>query len=563
MKPVNAGRTLFWTLALFCAVVSCADVKPTISPERFQQTVQGPGAYRFESPRAEAVQTLARQGATWSPAEIEAVSASFRELPRNEVCRGDLLELKFGLQHWRIKGRTALQQKLLAARSASEALEALRGLNRLASVNAAPELIAVGKKLTSFPDQRDELLAGFAELVVLQGDSEKTREVQDELPQGFRPTLPLYADGPELVPDIPASRESSWPFERILSTPALSHYLRDADGRVRYRGMSFKPGDLLFVNLTNPSEGLFTSFVSEENYAYHLALYVELEKDGLKFPCVYESYEHGTRIVPLVTYLNPRHTLYVEVYRFREFPKESDARLGAAVLETLPLPHGFNIYIHAEKSAGGRYITCTTAVTQVLRQVGFAFPDFRTQIQPGVQKNLANIGILASEMQTPSDFLLLADQVSIVGWHDNLNWKRHLASTLTTRYLTRLLETRNLDPGDDGVVGVYRFGTRAIQQDTFLLGGLLRWTFGFTKNTFPTGPTDALAFILRLEEKMDSAVEKVEGDLRRNNAFYESTPWFSVHGAFSDPQLASLVADRFSVSNNWFKLIPQDPAAPR
>ena len=81
MKRLNHGPVILGALSLSGVSVSCAEVAPAISPERFQQTAQGPEAYRFESPLAAAVQHLTRQGASWSPAEIEAVSASFRELP--------------------------------------------------------------------------------------------------------------------------------------------------------------------------------------------------------------------------------------------------------------------------------------------------------------------------------------------------------------------------------------------------------------------------------------------------------------------------------------------------
>ena len=506
--------------------------------------------YQLLSPSARQIKSMVLKSTTWSAEQIDRINNAVIQLERNKLNRSDLLELRVGLSQWRLRGRQHLCKIALATQEPALFQSALESLIALAAVLPQETLSGLANQANRFSKREHTQL--LQRLTSLQGDPKKAVVLS---------TLAIKASAtdlmPNFVPEIKASRASDWTTERILSTPALSRYQRDQQGHVIFRGLHLAPGDLLLVNLANPSEGLFTSFTKTTNYASHLALYVELRNGNHLYPCVFESYEHGIRIVPLITYFNPSHTHFVEIYRFRSQPKNATLKLDKAVISALAKPHGFNIHIDEAKSQNGKYITCTTAITRILLQAGFAIPTQSTPIAPFVQSNLERLGIYARQFLTPSDFMHMP-QLQVLGWIDNQHWQLKLSSFLAVSLFNQAISTRILEPRHDGAYMIYRFGSKNILQDTFVLGGLLRWFFGFTPDNFPAGPADGLAFVLRVEEEMDAAVLAIAEDFANNADFYLEQNWFSIHATFANTQVKRLVANHFSAIETWFE--PNNPA---
>jgi hypothetical protein len=363
-------------------------------------------------------------------------------------------------------------------------------------------------------------------------------------------TQPSPTVGPSLLPAFQASRESPWTWQRILNEPRLADYTRDSDGHVLYRGCSLQPGDLLLVNLANPSEGIFTFFAAEDNYAYHLALYVEIAWQGRLVPCVYESYEHGTRIVPLNSYLAPGHTWSVEVLRLPDLPQDSGQRLSQAVLAELQRPHAFDLSLSPDAESTGRLITCTSAVGNVLKQAGITLDLQPSRINPVLGANLQLLGARSTSFIVPSDFLRLPG-LEPVGFIDNdgLDW--YVATALTLSRLRAIFGSGQVQPTRDCSYRFYLWGVEEITNKRPIMADLLLGIFQFTAENFPQGDSRLLALALRLEEEIDATVSHLQARLASDHTWRQS-PDFSIHGLMQDAYWQDQAQRELAGIQAWF-----------
>jgi hypothetical protein len=490
------------------------------------------------------------------------------ELDRRTTSRADLVEAKFTLIQWHQRCKRHLMEVLAQAADRVDVVAAAATTRRIADLDVALTAEEMGKvtdairvvstsahaaagDADSAPSGRGALYSAFAALCGSQGNRPHNTAFWKRLPtEAAARWRDSSAEGPSVVPAIIPSRESTWPFQRILGQPELRDYARDTEGRVVYRRITFVPGDVLLVNLANPSEGLFTNFSVTDNYSYHAAVYVEIENDGTRIPCVYESYEHGTRVVPLCTYLSPSHTMCVEVLHWRQAPSGSASRLSAAVRAELSREHGFNLWLDTAHDAGGRYITCTTAIGNALQAAGFPVPDVLSQIDAGAGRNLATLGVHTDSFLSPGDFFTM-EGLAPSGFIDNGRWQLYAAAAIGNDWVHGILSTGSIAPGRDGTYRFYLWGANTILTRSFPFRVLLS-VFGFTEGNFPSGPPGVLALVLRLEEVMDAGVLRIERALTGDPGLFLDRPSFSIHNLVRDPRMKALASRQLGAIAKWF-----------
>jgi hypothetical protein len=554
-KMSRARITLWISCVLAVALSSCAGTPPPLDSAHLDSVVSA--SWKWANPDVARWASAVELCTECTSEEVTAINRGYLDLDRRTSSRADLVEAKFLFIQWHERCKRRLLEALAGAASRADVAAVASATSRLAQLGVtlrADEMEKVAdvvRVASAAAGDAASVLAAFAKLCASQGSSPRNATYWKRLPAeaAARWRDAAFA-GPSLVPAITPSRESRWTIQRILSRPELREYARDDQGRVVYRGITFVPGDVLLVNLANPSEGLFTDFSATDNYSYHAAVYVEIENDGARVPCVYESYEHGTRVVPLCTYLSPSHTICAELLHWSQAPSDAAAALSAAVTAELSREHGFNLWLDTAHDAGGRYITCTTAIGNVLQAAGFPLPDVLSQIDSGAGRNLAELGVRAGSFFSPGDFFAMTG-LAPSGFVDNGRWQLYAAAAIGNDWVHRMLSGGSIAPKRDGTYRFYLWGATTIVTKSFPYRALLS-VFGFTETNFPAGPPEALALVLRLEEELDAGVLKMEQMLTDSPGIFLDQPGFSIHNLVRDPRIGAMAGRQFAAIARWF-----------
>jgi hypothetical protein len=522
----------------------CA-TQPLVVPEgKFQDNALTANTYAYKNQDALRLSERIRQDlAAISPAndlgyDITAVYRTYSALNRNAIPTSDLLELKFTMQHWRLFLKAHYDKRLMDSQSAAEAVNLLRQMSSLSVYIEETFLDRIGRHLTTLsPDifkEHRELGEAFTKLAVLQGDPEITDRLVEMfgLKSFYQPGLSL--DGPRKKVDIVPSFGTDWSFDKWSKIPELSQYER-TDGKVRYRGLTLEPGDIFLVNLRNPTEFIFTAVTQEDNYTLHMAMYVEIEKNGRVFPAVYEIHEKGLRLVPLNVFFLPRFISYTEVYRFKNRPAGWAALLNTATQRVLREPHGFNLHADETKSRYNRFLTCTTAITYLLGETKQSYPVAAGLISSTTQKNLVQLGVFIDRILTPTDFYRYPD-LEFVGCVDNGFFTDHITIECIRVKFNEYLSTYTVKPGGLS----YTIAKSAIELNRkriFILEPFLRSSFGFTKDNQPDGPPALMSFYLMADEEAHNVFIRLHPVLEKELASYNAQTSFSIHSFIANPKI--------------------------
>ncbi|TFG59281.1 MAG: hypothetical protein E4H36_14105 [Spirochaetales bacterium] len=310
------------------------------------------------------------------------------------------------------------------------------------------------------------------------------------------------------------------------------------------------PGDILLVNLIDESDGLFTNFTAEANYSYHSALYLEIEYEGKFFPVIYEAYEKGARIVPLITFVQPSYTGFIEILRWKNQDSVNRSVLSQAVLAYLELPHCFNLTLNDEVQGKSNYITCTTTFTRIIEKAGLPVPVHLSEISDPVLKNMESLKLFGKPFLTPTDFLYFAE-LKPTGIIDNGQFPLILAASLINNEYNMWLSHYSLNPTADPD---YRFYLRAARAIIEGRGALLLKLFGYTEETFPYGTPETLAFILRLEEELEISVSIMRRYIESFPEIYISQESFSLQSSLANEALMVKVRDAMKRMETHFNM---------
>ncbi len=311
--------------------------------------------------------------------------------------------------------------------------------------------------------------------------------------------------GPGVELNIVANRGSGTPFEKWREDERLSRYHYEKDG-VRYRGILFRPGDILLANVNLDGNGVYTSLSEPRSCSSHAAYFAMLEHAGRKLPVVIETYEKGVRPVPLSVFLGGKFCSYVEVFRHREFQAGHAAAINQAAAEFISKVRGYNFDCEDQDR---NYMSCTS-VGRFLHQAAGLCPSPRVSRleHPRIRRNLGKIGFRHFAYFGPVDFLL-SDCLYCVGTVDNNQVKKMVARELIDRRFQRHFANSDID--------IRRFpfpyrlnlwGLRHMRRKT-LIGRLIGRLEGFSADTLPKGPDDLLALIVLAEKQVGKCIRQV------------------------------------------------------
>ena len=541
-----------YLLVATLAVVGCATVRvPTIESHH----LENPDSYDFSHPQARFfVDKLYKSLSTSvGRVEIEDVAHQFVDLPRSEIPRSDLFEIKFRYQHWRHVVYGRILDAIVGSGDPAALQERIDALGALSLSSDVEDLLLIYESTQSWTESSNyrTLITSYADLVMLQGDTRITDEVIDKkLPLLGAELEVTNTDGPEKRIRIPPSYKSNWPFERWSKYESFSHYARTADG-VMYRGIEFLPGDTLIVNLQNPSEGLFTVVLEGRNYSPHMAIYIDVEAETGSFPAVYEIHQVGVRLVPLHIFLSDSVSSYIEVFRHRDAPRDWRERFSSAALQILTREQGFNLFADELHSDGSHYLTCVTAVQHLVESSGI-YPSYpaQTDVSPGTLVHVAPLGFESLRYHSPTDFLTW-DQFELVGVVDNGGYLDDIARQLVNERLSQRMAESTLRL-DSGAYRIFRWASGLVLRQVPVVAPLLRSAFGYTKGNFPMGTKELLAFMELIQIDINKSVANLKPGLEELLSDYTTTDSFSIHSLIEDPGMQSAVDESVKPLNRWF-----------
>lgn len=350
--------------------------------------------------------------------------------------------------------------------------------------------------------------------------------------EGF-PELAEQA-GPSVRLKIIPNRRSSVTYEKWRGDPRLSRYRYEGEG-VRYRGIWFRPGDVLLANVNLDGNGVYTSFSKPRGFSSHSGFFAMLEHGGLLFPVVVETYEKGVRPVPLSVFLGARYCSYVEVYRHRDYAAGHAPAINRAAAEYVESVRGYNFDC---EDPDPTYMACTSVGRFMLAAAGLEPPRrFSRLDHPRVERNLERIDYPYLDYFGPVDFLL-NDCFDHVGFVDNNHIEHLLARELIDREVLRRIETYEIDP--DRFPFPYRINRWALgrMRRRTLLGRAFSALQGFPAENLPRGPDKILAAILPVEKQMGKAIVRTRPTVVEVLTGYEH---LDSEAFFADPRIRAAV----------------------
>ena len=312
--------------------------------------------------------------------------------------------------------------------------------------------------------------------------------------------------GPGVDLQIVANRGSSWPFRKWKRNHAFSQYQFDGDG-VLYRGVHFRPGDVLLTNVNLDGNGVYTSLSDPKGFSSHSAFFAIFEENDRRYPVVIETYEKGVRPVPLNVFLGPRFSAYAEVYRHKDLSAENTEAVNRAARAIINEVSGYNF---DSEDKDRSYMSCTSVGRFLHSDAGLQPAVTKSFIQiPRVQENLRRLGYTFFKIFAPVDYML-DEQFFCIGWIDNNQLSSLIACELVDQEFRRQFSQRRIRPEKFPFPHkINRWGIRHIRAQN-LIGRLIGGVTGFDHNSLPKGPDDLLAVITLAEAQIGKSITKMK-----------------------------------------------------
>ncbi|MDJ0957869.1 MAG: YiiX/YebB-like N1pC/P60 family cysteine hydrolase [Arenicellales bacterium] len=353
------------------------------------------------------------------------------------------------------------------------------------------------------PSQRHEIVRellgqrGLAELLANQGITPKGHTDLAEI------------SGPGVNLDIVANRTSSWTFSKWKKNELFGRYQFEQEG-VHYRGVFFRPGDVLLANVNLDGNGVYTSLADPKSFSSHSAFFALLESGGKRFPVVIETYEKGVRPIPLNVFLGPRFSSYIEVYRHNDYSPDHAASINQSAREFIQNVRGYNFN---SVDPDPTYMSCTAVVRFMHQYANLKPAQNKSKMgHPNIQANLKKLGFTYFDFFAPVDFLL-NDCFHCVGYVDNNQVDRLLARELVDHEFRQRFTERELVPEKFPFpAGLNRWGIGHIRRQS-LIGKIIGTVEGFDHNSLPKGPDHLLAVIKLAEKQIGKAIKTVRNVL--------------------------------------------------
>lgn len=418
-----------------------------------------------------------------------AIRDAYTSLNRQELGADRVLEIKFAGLHWRHKLLNRLQSNPPAWLGADDNIVG----DIFAQINCRlPDALLASLARSATADTYHYLLA-------LQGR-----------PSGHSPQLDVLA-GPGVTLKIRANRDSPWTFNRWKREPAFARYDFSGEG-VNYRGVHFRPGDVLLANVNLDGNGVYTTLSEPTRFSSHAAIFAMLEDGARRFPAVVETYEKGVRAVPLNVFLDPSFCAYVEIYRHTDLEPAHFPGVNRAAVSLMMQAKGYNF----DSSEDNRsYVSCCSVARLIHADAGVEPASIKSRIShPVIQANLERLGYRHFDFFAPVDYLLDTN-FRCTGWVDNYQFEDLLAREIVEGYFREQFMTRTLNPKRFPLRSrVNEWGIGHIRRGT-LVGRAIGRVEGFDPDTLPKGPDPLLAVITLVEAQLGRVIKRAKRWVRR------------------------------------------------
>ena len=416
---------------------------------------------------------------TW----VNEINQSYRDLRRYRLSAEQVVEVKLKAIFWRSRllNTLLLESPEWTGEHPKHLLDILLALNvYLPAKHHALVRELVGER-------------GLAELLANQGITPKDHTDLDEI------------SGPGISLNIVANRTSSWTFSKWRNNELFGRYRFEQEG-VRYRGIFFRPGDVLLANVNLDGNGVYTSLADPKSFSSHSAFFALLESNGKPFPVVIETYEKGVRPVPLNVFLGPRFSSYVEVYRHSNYSPSHATSINKSAREFIRNVRGYNF---DSVDPDPTYMSCTAVVRFMHQNANLKPAESKSKMgHPSIQANLRKLGFTYFDFFAPVDFLL-NDCLHYVGYVDNNQVERLLARELVDYEFRQRFTERELVPEKFPFpASLNRWGIGQIRRQSWI-GKIIGAVEGFDHNSLPKGPDPLLAVIKLAEKQIGKSIKAV------------------------------------------------------
>lgn len=409
---------------------------------------------------------------------------TYTQLDRGQIGADRVLELKFAALYWRHR----LLSNLCDAPTSWDTADHNTLTAIVDAVNSRlPDTANAALSRSLDPESGDYLLAR-----------------QGVPPRGSSRYTALA--GPGITVNIRANRSSAWPFRRWKRRREFSNYEFHGDG-VNFRGIHFRPGDILLANVNIDGNGVYTTLSDPTRFSSHAAMFAILEDDGRRYPAVMETYEKGVRAVPLNVFLDGKFCAYVEVYRHRDLQESHTRIINRSALDMMERVRGYNF---DSKSDDRNYVSCCTVGRLLHIDAGLEPASWKSRIQqPRIRENLEALGYTFFDFFAPVDYVI-DPSFHCVGWVDNHQFEDLLARELVESRFRELFMSRRLNPDRFPFMGrVNLWGIRHIRRRT-LLGKTIGLVEGFDHHSLPRGPDPLMAVITIAEAQLGRAIRRTK-----------------------------------------------------
>jgi len=460
---------------------------------------------------------------------VREINDTYLGLERDKISADKIVQLKFAMILW----RSALLDRLIecppewAKRRQEEYVEILIQLK------------------THIPKHRHAKLANllnnkelFALLMAKQGIR---RGNDSHITKTAGPTADLK---------ISANRSSSWPFSRWKERKEYSKYEFEDDG-VHYRGVFFRPGDVLLANVNLDGNGVYTSLSDPKGFSSHSAFLAILKDDGDRFPAVIETYEKGVRAVPLNVFLGPRFSSYIEVYRCKALSSRNSELINSSALNIIESVNGYNF---DSEDKDRQYMSCTSVGRFLLQDAGLEPVKTKSSIcVPTIVNNLKKVGYTYFSFFAPVDYLL-DENFYCVGWVDNNQFTKLLARELVDRQFREQFSQRELNPSEFPLMcRINSWGIRHIRRQT-PIGKLISLIEGFDHINLPKGPDELIAVITQVESQLGKAIKKIHTFVEEH---VRHRAYFDLENVAADERIRATLEDNLKLA--WLKASVTNP----
>lgn len=343
--------------------------------------------------------------------------------------------------------------------------------------------------------------------------------------------------GPAIELNIVVNRKSAWPFSRWKKTLEFSMYEYEDSG-VNYRGLHFRPGDVLLANVNLDGNGLYTVLSDPKRFSSHSAFFVILEDDCMLFPAVIETFEQGVRAVPLNVFLGQKFCAYVEVYRHKSIRKEQLNLINQTARNFINEVRGYNF--DSEDTDQG-YMSCTSVGRFLHESAGLQGATTKSFMEnPTIQRNLEKLDFRFFKTFAPVDYLMDTN-FECIGWIDNNQFNDLLSREIVEDYFRELLSTKILNPKRLPPLGyINHWGIKQIRRKN-IIGKIISLVEGFDHQSLPKGPDKLLSVITLVESQIGNAIKKTKTCMPEAIQQFYKKGFFSLEKFAGEPEVRRIL----------------------